>query len=306
MKTLFKKALAFFLIISVVLCLGSCFLFEDNNVDENDSQNNVEPKPDPVEISLDLMSYNIRICVDTGVNAWDNRKANMVAYLNSQNADVICMQEVVTVQYQYIFEGVCEKYDIVYYERSGEGSEGLAIAFDKNKFDVVEQRMFWLSETPDEMSLGWGANYYRICVNVLLRHKETGAYLDVYNVHLDSESRDARLNGINLIMQKAEGRGYPIYLAGDFNDVIGSPCYQAIDGKLMDCQVYADETTEGTTWHNWGQIPDDANDSIDFCFVSEDIVPLKFTICRDKAPDGNFYSDHYAVKTSVKIIIEAE
>lgn len=305
MRDFLTKALSLALLLCIIFNLGACsFIGGGPTADEPQEDDPVVEKPQPIELDLELMSFNIRINVDGGEHSWDNRKDKIVSYLKARAADVICLQEVVTAQYEYIRDGVSSKYDVIHYRRAERGSEGLAIAYDKEKFELIEQRMFWLSETPDEMSYGWGAKYYRICVNVLLKHKETGAYLDVYNVHLDSESREARLNGIKLIMQKAEGRGYPIYLAGDFNDTIGSPCYQVLDGKLVDCQLYADETMEGTTWHDWGKIPDEKNDSIDFCFVSDDITPLVFRICRDKARDGSYYSDHYAVWTKVKMLVE--
>ena len=44
-------------------------------------------------VNLNLMTFNIRTIArsDTGVRAWDNRKAAVVKYLNESDASVILM-----------------------------------------------------------------------------------------------------------------------------------------------------------------------------------------------------------------------
>ena len=292
MKKLFKKFLVL-LVSALTLFTVAAFCA----CGEKEPEGNKEP----TYVEFNLMSYNIRTVGDTGTYSWNNRKANMVKYLKAMEADVITMQEVTTEQYEYLSTGLAEKYQIVHYEREGAGSEGLAIAFDKSKFELQSKSMFWLSETPDVMSKGWGASYYRICVNVLLKQKDTGIYLDVYNVHLDHQVKEARVNGINLILDRASENNYPKFIAGDFNDVANSECYQAIYEKMLDCQLLSDTADFGTTYHNWGAYGETAKESIDFCFVSEEIIPLTFKICRDKTEDGLYYSDHYGVKATVEI-----
>lgn len=305
MKKMIKKIAVGLSVLCCATALGSCSFFDKflSSSSSSEYSSSIAEVPEIEELEMNLMSYNIRTIGDVGTYAWENRKENMAAYLNSQDSAVICMQEVTTMQFQYLSNAIEDKYTMIHYERQGPGSEGLAIAYDHTMYEVVEQRMFWLSETPDVMSLGWGASYYRICVNVLFKHNDTGAYLDVYNVHLDSEVEKARVEGIKLILAKAEGRNYPIYMAGDFNDVIGSDCYEEIASEMVDCQLVAEETDSGTTWHNWGAIADDKDQNIDFCFVSEDISPLTFKICRDKTADGLFYSDHYGIKTTVRMFV---
>ncbi len=164
--------------------------------------------------------------------------------------------------------------------------------------------MFWLSETPNVMSKGWGASYYRICVNVLLEHKETGVMLNVFNVHLDHQVEAARINGMKLILQKAKATNYPTYIAGDFNCRVGSAAHTATAASMQDCQAVAPETEGGITYNGWGSVADDATTAIDFCFVSKkNMTPLTFDICRDRWGDANanYYSDHYAIKATVRI-----
>lgn len=255
---------------------------------------------------FNVMSFNIRVQTDDdkGVKNWSNRRTHIYEYLKESNADVICMQEVTQSQAEDLQNGLDGTYEVVYYARENSGNpEGLAVCYNNAEFDLVEKNMFWLSETPDKMSKGWGANYYRICVNLLLKHKETGVYLDVYDVHLDHQVELARVNGLKLIMEKATAKGYPTVVAGDFNTVKESECYETISEKMYDCQATASSSDDGVTYHNWGKSVDElkSKSAIDFCFVSKDITPIEFDIMQDTVSGGVYYSDHYAISSYIAV-----
>ena len=272
---------------------------------------------------LTLMSFNIRTVASESVaiRNWANRKNAVIKYINEQDASVICMQEVKQSQYNDLNGGISGKYGLVYYGREGGSNpEGLAIAYEKSVWELKEQNRFWLSATPDTMSKGWGANYYRICVNVLLRHRETGVFLKVFNVHLDHEVALARENGMKLIMSKVNECGYPVYVAGDFNCTSTDTAYTVTAQELVDCQSSAPTTNYGRTYTGWS--PADAEEgngsSIDFAFVSKEIMtPVSFKICRDKWASesggiafgegkANFISDHYAIKVNVLLVYKQD
>lgn len=261
--------------------------------------------PTDKTIGFQVMSFNIRVQTsdDKGDKNWSARCAPLVEYLEASEADVICLQEVTKEQAADVKEGLSGPYEVVYYERDNTANaEGLAICYTAD-FELENQSRFWLSETPEEMSKGWGTNYYRICVNLLLRHRETGAYLDVYNVHLDHQSEDARVNGLKLIMERATKKGYPTVVMGDFNSVKDSACYQAISAEMYDCQKESDITDEGVTYHNWGKSIEELNSktAIDFCFVSKNIEPLEFDIKQDTIAPSTYYSDHYAITSLFRV-----
>lgn len=258
------------------------------------------------DATLTLMSFNIRLNNSgDGNNAWSNRKANVINYINSTDFDVMCLQEVVTSQYNDIKAGLASKYTIIHYERQGAGSEGLAIIYNNETFDLIEQNRFWLSATPELQSLGWGASYYRICVNLLLEHKETGAKLDVYNVHLDHQVETARINGINLILERAARKGYPLVLAGDFNCTNTTETHATANAALRDCQEEATTTEYGITFQGFNRVENtDEGDAIDFIFVDEaNMTPLTFEIFDEYPSDTEFYSDHFAIKSKVMLSV---
>jgi len=248
-----------------------------------------------------VMSFNIRQSEggDSGMNHWNNRKEAVYSYLNNSGTHVMCLQEVKRSQSVEIIAAISSKYTAVYYERDqSTNPEGLMIIYDNTLYDLVEKQVFWLSETPDVMSKGWGANYYRICVVVMLKHKQTGKLLNVFNVHLDHQVTAAQVGGMNLVLQRLSKRMGHSVVMGDFNVTDDTDAYKAIAAKMKDCRVAAPVSDSGFTYNGWGSVT--SGSPIDFIFVNkEDTAPETFTICRDKWGDGYYYSDHYAVRSNV-------
>ena len=250
-----------------------------------------------------FMSFNILNDSTPG-----DRTTQVINYMLNSGVGVICMQEVEKEQYDMIEPGLVEKYETIWYTRDGANDQGLAIAYEKSTWTLVESSRFWLSETPEVKSKGWGAKYYRICVNALLEHQETGARVNVFNVHLDNVSEDARVNGLKLVLEKASQSQYPIFVCGDFNARINSDTYNVISQTLQDAQQTASVSDIGRTYHNGFQYDDYDSTAIDFCFFSKEVFEIsEFSICRDRRMDNNSYlSDHYPIKTALKFIYEYE
>ena len=258
-------------------------------------------------LDVTVMSFNIRYenSSDTEEKHWDNRAAAVYSFLNGCDAGIVCMQEVKPSQKEDLQQNIADKYDMIWYGRdSGTTGEGLAIAFDKNVWTLVEKECFWLSGTPDVPSYGWSASIRRICVTALLEHKESGTRMKVFNTHLDHKSQSAQENGMKLILERMAECPYPTYLCGDFNCTQSGKAYQLAAEVLQDAQVTAPTSDEGSTFTGWGQKTDADKYVIDFCFFSKDnVVPQSFAICRDKWGENNqnLLSDHNPIKATVKI-----
>ena len=261
---------------------------------------------------ITITSFNIRTLTNEEVenNNWANRKDAVISYLNEMQTDVICLQEVKQAQYEDIANGLGEKFEIVYYTREiRNNAEGLAVVYDTTAWDKIEQNRFWLSATPETESKDWDSGHYRICVNLLLEHKQTGARINVFNVHLDVKSALARENGIALVLERAKDSDVPTFICGDFNCKVDSEPYKKASEVLQDCQAVAPNTDSGVTFQDWGQVADDAGTAIDFCFADKKkMQPLSFAILRDKWGENNenLYSDHYAVQTQVRLQYKAK
>ena len=259
---------------------------------------------------LNLMSFNIRTLTnnDTGNTHWDKRKDALVSFLNNSEADIIGMQEVTKTQFEYIQANLASNYTALNFPRQGGSNpEGLSFIYDSTKFEFISSEKYWLSDTPEEQSYGWGESYYRIAVVLVLRHIETGEIVKSINTHgplLD----EANVKAYELIMERSVNEGDPFtFLCGDFNATPGNIGYVAVAEELQDCRVSADYSParDHVTFTGWGSYVDGETPDhiIDFCFVSKgDNVDVKsYEVRTDRWGDGNYYSDHYAVQTVVEI-----
>ena len=170
-----------------------------------------------------VMSYNIRLDVASdGENRWDARKEKVAALMNYYEADFIGGQEVQHHQLQYL-QTQLSKYNYIGVGRDDgkTGGEYSCIFYNKEKFELVEQATFWLSSTPDTVSMGWDAACHRVCTYGLFRAKISKKFLWVFNTHFDHLGVTARIESAKLITQKinqlVKQKNYPVVLTGDFN-----------------------------------------------------------------------------------------
>ena len=52
-------------------------------------------------------------------------------------------------------------------------------------YEVKENSTFWLSNTPDQVSVGWDAALERICTYGLFKKKMSDKMIWVFNAHFD-------------------------------------------------------------------------------------------------------------------------
>ena len=257
------------------------------------------------ELDLKVMSFNIRYQTDgdKGVRNWSNRRDAVAAFIASSGVDVICMQEVMPVQFDDLQAALSDKYELLFFGSNGAGTQANVIGFDKTKWMLKDSDIFWLSETPDVPSKGWGASHYRICCTATIVHRETYAEMRVFNVHLDhKESTEAaRVNGIGLVLDRIALSDTPAYLCGDFNCDTSSDAYKNAAAVMNDSMARSPVTESGITYQNWGgsgQVLLDYN-----MFSKDDFELLSFDIREDKWGENNenYLSDHYAIESCVKM-----
>lgn len=288
------------LVICILLVLTSVFMFSckkeeesENGLDLNNKLVEIE-KSEPKEFSI--MSFNLRLLTltDLGKKKWSKRKDYAAEIVTKNNPDIICFQEAKGSQPEDMAE-LLPNYRIIHYDR-GDG-EGLAIAF-KQHYKLLEKGVFWLSETPDKQSKGFGATFYRICVYAALENTSTGEKITITNVHLDHISSKARSEGIKLVIQRMSKFSGALAICGDFNCSVGSDGYNAANEILQDSQAVAEVSETGGTFHDWGT--KDPKEPIDFIFISEHYKVNAFEIL-DENKDGLYYSDHYAIMSTVML-----
>lgn len=108
---------------------------------------------------VSVMTYNIKYdnANDT-VNNWNDRKQDMVQLLTFYDVGIIGMQEVLNNQLMYLDEQLPNHSFIGVGRDDGkEKGEFSPILYDTTKFKLLESETFWLSETPEKISVGWDA-----------------------------------------------------------------------------------------------------------------------------------------------------
>lgn len=173
------------------------------------------------ELQLDVMTFNIRfgIAYDRE-NNWPNRQDMVVNMLRKHDPDIIGTQELLPFQADYITS------QLPHYRwfgaPRGEGPlpERSAILYKWKEIIPIEMGTFWLSETPDVYgSESWGTSVARIATWGRFHHRETESVFYVYNTHFDHVSQEARLNGMQVILDHIEKNtgDTPVIFMGDFN-----------------------------------------------------------------------------------------
>ena len=95
-----------------------------------------------------------------------------------------------------------------------------AIFFKKDELRLIEESTFWLSKTPENVSVGWDAALPRICTYALFEHQESKRQYWHFNTHFDHMGLKAREESAKLIISKIKSlvsNEEAIILSGDFN-----------------------------------------------------------------------------------------
>ena len=277
-----RKFLSFVLSLMVLLsCFGAC---------QSDS------------FELNFMSFNVKIPGGSGVQTWGSRKDAVMDLINNSKADIIGLQECSMTPYQDITMELAENYTFVYFSRS---SENLAIIYDRTVFNYVSKEMYWLSDTPDEVSSGWDNTHYRAAAILTLEHKETGETIRAINTH-GALNDEGNVKGFNLIAERSlSNDNDPVtVMCGDFNATPNKLGYVPIAEKLQDCRLTAKQSPnrDRNTWNNFGK---ETKGILDYCFVSkgDNVEVLTYQVRDDKFGENNdlYISDHFAVQATVRI-----
>jgi endonuclease/exonuclease/phosphatase family metal-dependent hydrolase len=167
---------------------------------------------------------------------------------------------------------------------------------------VLKKGTFWLSETPEKVSVGWDAALERICTYGLFRVNATGRRFWVFNTHFDHMGMEARKNSAILILEKINTlnkAGFPVILMGDFNTPASSEPIQLISAKFQDAKT-ADKSMNMAPDGTFNGFDDKkaATERIDFIFCGFGATAKNYQVVRE-TNDGLFASDHYPVVAEI-------
>lgn len=257
---------------------------------------------------LKIMSFNVRTKTDgdTEHKAWDNRKDACVALIKDQMPSIIGFQEAdYTSQWKYIKDQLSKDYAGYGVNRddgkeSGSG-ETMGILYNKSTVKKLEGGTFWLSETPNIPSKGFGANYKRNATWGLFEHKPSGIKFYYINTHLDHQVAEAQIEGMKLISQHFDEyrESHPVFLTGDLNIKADNVALDVIESYMNNAREAAPEglTDFNTTYNGYVTTK---NSIIDHIYCSNYLKVVEYhTINEDYGVP--FVSDHYPIYAIIKL-----
>ena len=253
----------------------------------------------PTEITWGTFSIRYDNPADS-LNNWQYRKDNVAEFIKKQGIDIVGMQEVLYNQLEDLKSRLPEYAEVGVGREDGKTKgEYAPLFYKKDRFEVLDSNTFWLSQYPDSVGfIGWDGACTRIATWAKLKDKKNGKVFMAVNTHFDHVGTEARRKSALLIIEKIKEivGDQPAVLTGDFNVSDQSEAYETITTNefvLKDAYKEAAQR-EGVsyTFHDFGRIPADSCEKIDFIFVTPQIKVQDSYIPQEAKQAGDFLSDH--------------
>lgn len=247
-----------------------------------------------------IATYNIRFDNPNDIgNLWKDRSPYLINQIKFHKMDIIGTQEGLHHQLEDMKSALKFPYIGIGRDKGDTAGEFSAVFYNPEKFIVLEQSTFWLSESPDTPSKGWDAALNRVCTWGKFQDKQ-GNIFYAFNIHYDHVGQKAREESSKLVIKKIKEinkEKYPVIFMGDFNVTPDNPAYATVmdNSDLKDSRKISQTPPIGNqgTFNafNWDRLPDGI---IDHIFVSPEIKVLRHGILTDNY--GKKYpSDHFPV-----------
>ncbi len=246
--------------------------------------------------SLKVISFNVRhSAANDGQNSWVYRRPAAVAMLKEQNPDVFGVQEARYDQLEYLSAGLPEYACVGIGRDDGKSlGEHMSIFYNTGTVELLDWGTYWLSETPEVPSMGWGAHHYRTATWTRMRHIPSGNEFFYVNTHLDHQSKEAQKNGLALVVDRIAQMnpdGAPMILTGDFNVHPDDEILTDLDSIMKSARVYAEVSDTTASFNGWGT----SSQVIDYIYYSVFPECKMFKVLNETYEGVDYISDHYPV-----------
>lgn len=287
--------------VAVMLPLLSCSKPEGNQEDK--PEENKEPVTETRTSEFTVMSFNVAVDNLQETKGWQSRKVAVNNMITTEKPDIIGFQE---AQAHEITDMINANPEYGWYglgrdsgskpanTTSYSAEEAMVVFWKKDVFKVITMGTFWLSETPEKVSLGWDASYMRTATWLEMEIKATGQRFFMFNTHLDNKGKTARTESMKLIADKIEEIDYsnlPCFLTADFNTTSTDAIFAPINGKMASARDFA--VSSEKTKNTYNGYTANGKSQIDHIFYKK-VTPLTFRVLNGNY--GNIYiSDHYPI-----------
>ena len=279
----------------VAALVSSCKSDEDPNYETNEVKKITYYK---------IISYNVRFSSapeTDGDNRWELRRDASIKMVAAQKPLAMGLQEACPDQIDFLDQNLTGyKHIGVGRDDGNRAGEMMAIYYDTTRLTLLNSGTFWLSDTPDKVSIGWDAACNRTCTWGHFKVNDTGFEFLYFNTHLDHVGSQARRNSIKLIVAKMaelNPNNVPVFLSGDFNSTTDDTIFEPLKASLKDAREVSAISDKNITYNGFGTVTDSPNTRkewvIDHIFFSG-VNPMAFRVLN-----GNygvpFISDHYPI-----------
>ena len=252
---------------------------------------------------LKVMTFNLRneASVD-GINRFWLRTERVLDAIFSESPDLIGFQEAPDNAREFLRKALCEEYYVV-----GGGpnqsyrTSGNALAFKRDRFELIGFETKWLSPTPDTP----GSRYTNLdqsqyCRNyhlAKLRIVGKDQILYFVNTHTDHVGAASRTFAAKQLLELLKGlEGSPRVLVGDLNATPDEESIQILSSASS--TGIADVTQHiGGTYHGFGAL--EVPEKIDYIFT--DLPCLESHAVKDEPINGVYISDHTPVVATLEL-----
>lgn len=261
--------------------------------------------------NLKVMSYNIRYDnPEDGTNQWKNRKDFAANLIRFYDADIFGAQEVLHNQLTDLSDRLPGYAHVGVGREDGKTKgEYAPIFYKSDRFDLLKSGNFWLAEDINAVGKkGWDAACERVATWAILRDKQTGKEFFFLNTHLDHMGKVARHEGASLVLEQSKQLAgkLPVIVTGDFNAIPSDEPIQVLTNPsdlrhlTHSREVAAFKYGPEWTFHDFGKIPFDKREWIDYIFVKGDIRVLSHGVLTDTL-NQLYPSDHCPVISTLEI-----
>ena len=250
---------------------------------------------------LKIATFNLRMDTPSdGENAWFHRKDMVNDLIRFYGFDLFGTQEGFTHQLNDILRLSDYRFIGAGRDDGKDAGEHCAIFYRSDRFKVLDQGDFWLSEHPEKPGRGWdGTCCNRICTWGKFEDLKNHKQFYFFNVHYEYEGDVARRESSNLMISriKSIAGNQPVFLTGDFNAFPTEEPIRILNdsGFLNDSYKITKEAPFGPvcTYHGYDSTIK-TEERLDYIWVTDSIQIDKYGVLTNTLY-GHTPSDHFPV-----------
>lgn len=263
---------------------------------------------------MKIATYNLRYLnnkdYESG-NGWKDRYPYVGKLIKDYGFEIFGTQEGVYSQLEdlkSVLPGF--KYTGVGREDGDRKGEFAAIFYNTDKFELLDEGHFWLSDTTDVPNIAWDAALPRVCSWGKFKNKENDKTFYFFDLHTDHKGSTARLESAKLMTKKIPeiAKDAPAILTGDFNADQRSEPYNILNnsGIVKDSRTMTDNINETKNFtFNGFDLNKESDKRIDYLFLTSDFKVDSYTQITDTYVNSNgekkYPSDHFPILLLVEL-----